>query len=105
MNYHLKSKDKKFTQLRVNTGVRNIIDSKTRKMFSDTILSYSLTGNNKCELCRKRYMLKDPPRHQHTIQGRENVQMPSLPNKTVRKTSELSLNRKQNASEAQLSQV
>ena len=83
-------------------------------MFSDTILSYSLTGKNECELRRTLYM-EDPLRHRHTIQGRENYQMSSLPNKTARKdnltshqrgrTSELALNRKQNASEAQLSQV
>ena len=61
-----------------------------------------------CLLRRKLYMSKDHPSHQHTIQGRENIQMSSLPNKTVRKdnltshrrvhTSELALNRKQNAS-------
>ena len=54
-------------------------------------------------------------RHRHTIQGRENDQITLLPNKSARKdnlfshqrvrTSELALNRKQNASEAQLSQV
>ena len=84
-------------------------------MFSGAILSYSLTAKNERELCRKLCMSKDPLRHQHTIQGRENVQMSSLPNKTARKdsltshqrvrTSELALDRKQNASEAQLSQV
>ena len=84
-------------------------------MVIDAILSYSYTGKNERELCRKLYMSKDPLRHQHTIQGRENVQMLSLSNKTARKdnltsyqrlrTCELALNRKQNASEAQLSQV
>ena len=84
-------------------------------MFSDAILSYSLTGKNESELCKKLYMSKDLLRHQHTIQGRENVQMSSLPNTTARqdnltshqrvRTSEVALNRKQNASEAQLSHV
>ena len=30
-------------------------------------------------------MSEDPLRHQHSIQGRENIQMSSLPKKTVRK--------------------
>ena len=83
-------------------------------MFSDTILLYSLTGKNECELCEKSFAYHhDVLGHRHTIQGSENDQM--LPNKRVRKdnlishqrvhTSELALNRKQNASEAQLSQV
>ena len=54
--------------------MRNIIYSKTRKMFSDAILSFSLTSKNEHELCMKLYMSKDPLRH-HTIRGRENVQM------------------------------
>ena len=82
-------------------------------MFSDAILSYSLTGNNKCELCRKLYMSEDPPRHQHSIQGRENIQMSSLPKKIVRKDNITSksthlqtpLDRKQNTAEDQLSRV
>ena len=30
-------------------------------------------------------MSEDPPRHQHSIQGREHIQMSSLPKKIVRK--------------------
>ena len=76
-------------------------------MFSYTILLYSLTGKNECELCRKPYMSKHPLRRQHPIQGRGNYQMLLMTNKTVRKddltshqrahTSEQALNRKQNA--------
>ena len=88
-----------------------MIDSKKRKIFSVSILAYSLTGNNKCELCRKIYMSVDPPRHQHSIQGRENIQMSSLPKKIVRKDNitlrsthlQTLLDRKQNTSEDQLS--
>ena len=83
-------------------------------MFSYTILLYSLTGKNECELCRKPYMSKHPLRHQHTIQGRENYQLSLMTNKTVRKdvltshqrvhTSELVLNRKRNAFQTHLTQ-
>ena len=83
-------------------------------MFSYTILLYSLTGKNECELCRKPYMSKHPLRHQHTIQGKEIYQMSSITNKTVRKdvltshqrvhTSVLVLNRKQNAFQTHLTQ-
>ena len=83
-------------------------------MFSYTILLSSLTGKKECELCRKSYRLKHPLRHQHTIQGRENYQMSSMTNKTVRKdnltshqrvhTSELAVNRKQNAFQTHLTQ-
>ena len=76
-------------------------------MFSYTVLLYSLTGKNECELCRKLNMSKHPLKHQHTIQGRENDRMPSLTNETARKdnltshrrvhTSELALNGKRNA--------
>ena len=54
-------------------------------MFSYTILLYSLTGKNECELYRKPCTLKQPLRHQHTIQGREIYQMSPITNKTVRK--------------------
>ena len=83
-------------------------------MFSYTILLYSLTDKNECELCRKPYMSKHPLRHQHTIQGIGNYQMSSMTNKAVRKddltshqkvlTSELALNRKQNAFQTHLTQ-
>ena len=83
-------------------------------MFSYTILLYSLTGENECELCRNPYVSKHPLRHQHTIQGRESYQMSSMTNKTVRKdvltshqrvhTSKLLLNRKQNAFQTHLTQ-
>ena len=59
-------------------------------------------------------MSKHPLRHQHTIQGRGNYQMSSMTNKTVRKddltshqrvhTSELALNKKQNAFQTHLTQ-
>ena len=57
-------------------------------------------------------MSEDPPRHQHSIQGRENIQMSSLPKKIVRKDNMTSksthlqtlLDRKQNISEDKLSQ-
>ena len=75
-------------------------------MFSYTILLYSLTGKNECELCRKLYISNRPLRHEHTIQGRENDQISSFTNKSVRKdvltlhqrvhTSILVLNSKQN---------
>ena len=81
-------------------------------MSGNTILSSSVAGNE-CNQCEKLYTSKDPLRHLHPIQGRENVQVSSLSNKTARKdnlishqkahTSELALNRKHNASEAQLS--
>ena len=81
-------------------------------MFSYTILLYSLTGKNECEICRKLYMWKHPLRHQRTIQGREIYQMSSITNNTVRKdvltshqrvqSSELVLNRKQNAFQTHL---
>ena len=56
-------------------------------------------------------MSEDPPRHQHSIQGRENIQMSSLPKKIVRKDNitlkstylQTLLDRKQNTSEDQLS--
>ena len=95
----------------VNTGVRNIIDSKTRKMSNDKILSCFLTGSA-CELCRKPYTSKDPLRHQHTIHGEKMVKYHLCPAKMREKittlhqrvrTSEFSLNRIQKASEAQLS--
>ena len=54
-------------------------------MFSYTILLYSLTGKNECELCRKPYTSKHPLRHQCTIQGREIYRMSSITNNTVRK--------------------
>ena len=73
-------------------------------MLSYTILLYSLTGKNECELCRKPCMSKHPLRHQHTIQSREIYQMSPITNMTVRKdvltshqrvhTSVLVLNRK-----------
>ena len=55
-------------------------------------------------------MSEDPPRHQHSIQGRENIQMSSLPKKIVRKDNMTSksthlqtlLDRKQNTSEDKL---
>ena len=75
--------------MRVNTGVGNIIDSNT-KMFSYTILLYSLTGKNECELCRKPCMSKHPLRHQHTIQSREIYQMSPITNKSVRKDDPIS---------------
>ena len=81
-------------------------------MFSYTILLYSLTGKNECELCGKPYKSKVLLRHQRTIQGREIYRMSSITNKTVRKdvltshqrvqTSELVLNRKQNAFQTHL---
>ena len=40
-------------------------------MLSYTILLYSLTGENECELCRKPCMSKHPLTHQDTIQGGE----------------------------------
>ena len=56
-------------------------------------------------------MSEDPPRHQHGIQGSENIQMSSLPKKIVRKDNMTSksthlqtlLDRKKNTSEDQLS--
>ena len=76
------------------------------------IFLYSLTGKNKCELCRKPYMSKHPLRHQHTIQGREIYRMSSITNNTVRKdvltshqrvlSSELVLNKKQYAFQTHL---
>ena len=75
-------------------------------MFSYTILLYSLTAENEFELCRKPYMSKHPLRHQRTIQGGEIYRMSSITNKTEKdvltshqrvQTSELVLNRKQNA--------
>ena len=48
-------------------------------MFSYTILLYSLTGKNECELCRKPYMSKHPLIHQRTIQGRESIECHPLP--------------------------
>ena len=89
-----------------------MIDSKTRKTFGDKILSCSLTGSA-CELCGKPYTLKDPLRRQHTIHGekmfkyhlcpaRMREKITTLHLKEVR-TSELSHDRKQKASEAQLS--
>ena len=59
------------------------------------------------------FMSEDPPRHQHSIQGRENIQMSSLPKKIVRKDNITSksphlqtpLDRKQNTSEDELSRV
>ena len=83
-------------------------------MFSYTILLYSLTGKNECELCRKLYILNRLRRHQHTIQCRENDQISSFTNKSVIKdfltshqrvyTSVPVLNRKQNAFQAHLTQ-
>ena len=83
-------------------------------MFSYTILLHSLAGKNECELFRKPYMSKHPLRHQHTVQGRGNYQMSLMTNKIVRKddltshqkvhTSELALNRKQNAFQTHLTQ-
>ena len=83
-------------------------------MLSYTILLYSLTGKNECELCRKPCMLKHLLRHQHTIQGGEIYQMSPITNMTVRKdvltshqrvhTSVLVLNRKQNAFQTHLTQ-
>ena len=76
-------------------------------MFSYTILLYSLTGKNECELCKKPYMSKHP-----LIQGREIYRMSSHTNNIVRKdvltshqrvqSSELVLNRKQNAFQTHL---
>ena len=58
-------------------------------------------------------MSENPPRHQHSIQGRENIKMSSLPKKIVRKDNITSkstdlqtlLGRKHNTSEDQLSWV
>ena len=59
-------------------------------------------------------MSKYPLRHQHIIQGRGNYQMSMMTNKTVRKadltshqrayTSELALNKKQNAFQTHLTE-
>ena len=83
-------------------------------MLSYTILLYSLTGANECELCRKPCMSKHPLTHQDAIQDGEIYQMSPITNMTVRKdvltshqrvhTSVLALNRKQNAFQTHLTQ-
>ena len=81
-------------------------------MLSYTILLYSLTCENECELCRKPCMSKHPLTHQDTIQDGEIYQMSPITNMTVRKdvltshqrvyTSVLVLNRKRNAFQTHL---
>ena len=76
-------------------------------MFSYTYCYIPLQVKNECDLCKKPYMSKHP-----LIQGREIYQMSSITNNTVRKdvlnshqrvqSSELVLNRKQNAFQTHL---
>ena len=85
-------------------------------MLSYTILLYSLTGENECELCRKPCMSKHPLTHPHqdTIQGGEIYQMSPITNMTVGKdvltshqrvhNSVLVLNKKRNAFQTHLTQ-
>ena len=72
-------------------------------MLSYTILLYSLTGENECELCRKPCMSKHPLTHKDTIQGGEIYQMSPTSHQRVH-ISVLVLNRKRNAFQTHLTQ-
>ena len=93
--------------MRVNTGVINIINSNTTKCLVTQYFYIPLEVKNECELCKKPYMWKHP-----LIQCREIYRMSSITNNTVGKdvltshqrvqSSELALNRKQNAFQTHL---
>ena len=67
-----------------------MINSKTRKMLSYTILLYSLICKKECELCKKLHMIsKHPLTHQYTIRDREMIKCHCLPTRLRKKITSL----------------